>query len=95
MREDNMVNFTATREEAVTISEIVLRAKQLGFMGDPLDLAMDIEAVHSNGCPLDLARWKDDFPDFDFMHDINGISVHIDRETGELTDCFLPRCAKC
>jgi len=89
-----MVNFTATPEESVLIAEIVLRAKQLGFQGESLDLAMDIEAVHSNGCPLDLARWRNDFPDFDFMHDIHGISAHIDRETGKLTDCFCPRCAK-
>jgi hypothetical protein len=88
-----MVNFDATFEESVLISEIVLRAKQLGFQGESLDLAMDIDAVHSNGCPLDLARWKD-FPDFDFLHDINGISRFIDRDTGELTGHFLPRCAK-
>jgi hypothetical protein len=31
--------------------------------------------------------------DFDFLHDISGIHACIDRTTGELTNCFLPRFA--
>jgi hypothetical protein len=54
---------------------------------------MDLEAVNSNGCPLDFQSLLD-FPNFDFGHDIYGIGKHIDRTTGKLQDCFLPRCAK-
>lgn len=59
---------------------------------DRLALAMDIEAANAT-CPLDPDRLLS-FPDFDFFHDIFGIQSNIDRETGELQHCFLPRCAK-
>jgi hypothetical protein len=29
--------------------------------------------------------------DFNFMHDMVGIRVHLDRTTGKLRDCFVPR----
>jgi hypothetical protein len=32
--------------------------------------------------------------DGDFLHDISGIHAYIDRTTGELTNCFLPRFAR-
>lgn len=32
--------------------------------------------------------------EFNFMHDICGIRVHLDRITGKLKDCFVPRFAK-
>jgi hypothetical protein len=43
--------------------------------------------------PLDFEKLFG-FPDFDFAHDIYGIMNRVDRTTGKLTDCFLPRCAK-
>ena len=58
-----------------------------------LDLAMDIEATHCNGCPLDLDKLLA-FKDFDFFHDIYGIINCLDRDTGELKECFLPRCSR-
>jgi hypothetical protein len=30
----------------------------------------------------------------DFTHDILGIQKHLNRETGELEDCFIPRFTK-
>ncbi|MCF8719241.1 DUF6874 family protein [Nitrospina gracilis] len=33
-----------------------------------------------------------DFPDGSFIHDIQKIRRHLDQETGELRDCFWPRC---
>jgi hypothetical protein len=54
---------------------------------------MDLEATHANGCPLDFAKLLA-CDDFDFLHDIGGIAMHLDRSTGVLKDCFLPRLAK-
>lgn len=56
-------------------------------------ILMDLSACHANGCPLDFKRLLA-FPDFDFAHDIFGINQRIDRETGQLRNCFVPRCAK-
>lgn len=53
---------------------------------------MDLTACHCNGCELDLDRLLL-APDPDFGHDVCGIRRHIDRRTGKLGGCFLPRCA--
>lgn len=92
-----MLEFTATKEEAKTIMQIVGRAVKLGttleVLVDPMQLAMDIEACHCNGCPLKLdALLK--ARDSDFGHDVFGIRRYLDRETGKLTRCFLPRYAE-
>lgn len=58
-----------------------------------LPLFMDITACHRSGCPLDLEALAG-APEADFVHDIAGIQRHIDRRTGRLGDCFLPRFAK-
>jgi hypothetical protein len=53
---------------------------------------MDLMATHANGCPLDFAKLAG-FDDFNLVHDVSGIQRHIDRDTGTLGGCFLPRCA--
>lgn len=54
-----------------------------------MDIEMDLAAVHKR-YPLDLARMaKAD--DANLMHDIAGIARYLDRDTGELRDCFVPR----
>lgn len=84
------MNFTANQDETRIISEIAKRAcKQLNEL-DHLTTMMDIEVVHSNGCPLRLVELLD-APDVDFAHDIVGIQNHLDRKTGKLLDCFSPR----
>lgn len=57
-----------------------------------LDILMDLTATHANGCPLDLVKFLT-FDNFNFAHDIGGINAHLDRQTGQLTRCFLPRCS--
>lgn len=54
---------------------------------------MDVTACHLNGCPLKLRELLK-AEDFNFMHDIAGISAHIDRKTGKLLNHFIPRYAK-
>ena len=57
-----------------------------------LQAMMDISAAHK-AQPLDIDRWLA-ADDFNFMHDLIGIHNHINRETGELENAFLPRFAK-
>lgn len=95
--ETEEVSFECTDEEYALISVVVDRAETrwpdlFGGTENRMDLTMDITAVHANGCPLDLEALLN-AKTFDFGHDVLGISRRIDRATGHLTDCFLPRCA--
>ncbi len=92
------IKFCSTKEEMLAVNAIAKRGMALLKSLDlplptMLDLTMDIEAAHCNGCPLDLAKFLA-FDDANFSHDLGGIRRHINRETGELGDCFLPRCAR-
>lgn len=88
--------FTATKFEMKIILEIAERAhamaSKLKVGYDWQTILMDLEACHSNGCQLDLNKLLN-APDSDFGHDIFGIRRHMDRSTGQLKDCFLPRCS--
>lgn len=89
-----MVSFEVEEENVPLLDSIVRRACKLyGTTNNVVDITMDIKACHANGCPLDFKRLLE-FDDFNFMHDINGINHHIDRDTGKLTNCFLPKSAK-
>ena len=56
-----------------------------------LDIMLDIEHTMAV-CPLDLSA-LDAFDAGNFAHDIIGIYVNFNRDTRELDNCFLPRCA--
>ena len=87
------ISWTMTKKEASLITEIVRRALKLRLANDPMELNMDITAVHVNDIKLDLGKLlKAD--DFNFMHDVCGIQRHINRANGHLLDYFLPRAAK-
>jgi hypothetical protein len=90
--------FNATRDELELIHKIAKRAQKLykKLHGKKLDLVsmeMDLDATHSNGCPMNFEKLLA-ADDFNLLHDVIGISNHIDRNTGELTGHFLPRCSK-
>lgn len=90
-----MINWKVTKPDMTLLTQIALRAKKLTAYKDVslLTINMDVTACHLNGCPLKLKKLlKAD--DFNFAHDVIGISNHIDRETGTLLNCFLPRYAK-
>jgi hypothetical protein len=89
------MEFNATKEEHVLIAKIIERAKGYDIAPDPLSLSMDLDAVHSNGIPLDFEKLLN-FPEFDFRHDIVGLQNKMNRAGGEpiLFDFFLPRCSK-
>lgn len=98
----NEISFDVTRAEAATIAKLARRAKAMetehGADLDTvkprsiMDWSMDFTATHANGCPLRLEALLE-ADDFNFMHDAFGIARHIDRETGKLGNCFLPRYA--
>ena len=74
------------------IHVIVKRALEICSEYTVMDLEMDITAAHIYS-PLNLDKLIG-FDDGSFGHDVFGISRYINRDTGELTDCFLPRCAR-
>jgi hypothetical protein len=94
-----MINFAEIKIEArdlQLIREIALRTSRLcralGVTYSVLDAMMDLQVVHDRvGLRLGelLAA-----PGSDFNHDVLGIRSHLNRETGELEGCFLPRLAK-
>lgn len=90
------INFNVTKSESKLITIIAKRAVKLASeycINYPfMDASMDIIAVHLNDCKLDLEKLKG-FDNLNFGHDVFGIRGHIDRSTGKLTDCFLPRCS--
>jgi hypothetical protein len=88
------VSFKVSKKDRALIEKIVARTAALvGNRGGKIDrlcLTMDITAVHANGNRLRLADLAM-ADDFNVLHDVGGIHRHIDRETGKLGDCFLPR----
>lgn len=91
-----MLNFITTHEDSVCISLIAERAtklaKAIGVTYTFIDAEMDICACHANGCSLKLDKLLG-ADDFNFTHDVFGIRRHLNRQTGVLEDCFLPRFA--
>lgn len=91
----NVIKFDCSRFEHGLIEKIVDRAEKMkpeGMRQSRMDWFMDITACHANGCQLKLDELLV-AADFDFAHDVFGIRRHIDRTTGRLGDCFLPRFA--
>lgn len=88
------IDWTTTKDETATIVRIARRAQgEHPGVFDFSTLTMDLTACHRNGCPLDLTGLAE-ADGFNFIHDVTGISQHIDRKTGELDGCFMPRFAR-
>ncbi len=86
--------ITPTRADRDVIRWILDRAqgKQEYWGGrERWSVEMDLQVAHY-ACPMDLPRLLG-FKDDSFWHDIYGIGRHLNRETGELGGCFIPRCA--
>lgn len=93
-RPTHIVSFSVTREESLIIDKIAKRGVKMahaqGITIPFMNMSMDLCATHANGNPLRLTELLD-ADDFNFSHDVFGIRRHLDRETGQLTDCFVPR----
>lgn len=90
-----MLNWDLPETDALLVHSIVSRARQcMLIMGAPapdtLALTMDVTACHNHGCQLDLVGLSK-AGDGDLVHDVIGISRHIDRSSGQLQSCFVPR----
>lgn len=87
-----MINWSkSTKEDTMTVHKAAVRAVKLIPKLKLMDIEMDISATNINK-KLNLNKLLG-FDDFNFAHDIVGISNNIDRETGALENCFLPRCS--
>lgn len=88
-----MVQFAQfTDRDRIIVDAIIDRAIGAGIYDDPLDVDMDISAVHKH-CPLRLGDLMT-ADDFNFSHDMRGIQRHLNRKTGKLENFFLPRFAQ-
>lgn len=89
-----MIHFTASKAEFVILQGITERAMVFLHRWYPnltvQDVLMDLEACHSNGCPLDLASLLI-ADDPHFYHDVMGIVGQLDRTTGKLPEHWRPR----
>lgn len=90
------MNYFVSRYDAELIDQIAKRAESMSRKFNPkfnmLTTVLDLRHCHKS-CPLRLADLLH-ASDYDFAHDVFGITRHIDRNTGKLTNCFLPRYAK-
>jgi hypothetical protein len=86
--------FAISAEDSALVVKIIERVERDRMLarvdGAKLNLRMDLVATHANGCPMDFHKLLH-AADVDFYHDIFGIGRHIDRTTGELLNCFVPR----
>ena len=84
------------KQEIAIIQRIAKRAdrmlREVGNNRGVCNISMDISAGHLN-IPLKLEELEK-AEDFDFMHDVCGIIRHLNRDSGEIENCFLPRYAK-
>ena len=81
------------KETIKVIGQIADRAVTINPSYDKTTVMMDLLALLETGVKM---RWDEllNAPLFDFMHDINGINQHLNRNTYKLEDCFWPRYAK-
>jgi hypothetical protein len=90
-----MINLETTMEESDLILAIVKRAQRDGLLNgvtDFINSIMDITSTHCNGCAMNLQKLLD-FSTINFAHDLYGIHNNLNRKTGQLENCFLPRSA--
>jgi hypothetical protein len=92
-----MVRFDCGAWEHETMREIAERAAVLARRAGVRKVSvqaiwMDLIATHVNGCPLRLEEMRH-ADDFNLAHDVFGIGRHLNRDTGALEGCFVPRFA--
>jgi hypothetical protein len=90
-----IVSFKVTKADAVLIAIAAQRAVNRVIYDNVQNAAMDLTAVHANGCKMDLQKLLA-ASDRDFFHDMAGIQGHLDRRdgvptAGQLVGEFLPK----
>jgi len=88
------MNYQTTREDAELIEKIAQRAgevlESVGISRQRFDVVKDITACHVNHAPLKLDELLA-ADQGDFIFDVLGILLNIDRYTGKLQNGFVPR----
>lgn len=90
-----MTEFSKNTDKAALVCERYEHSNKLMEGYDRLNLEMDLLAADGvNGnLPLDWDKLLA-ADDFNFMHDLYGISACMNRSTGKISSFFIPRCAK-
>lgn len=93
---ERTLKFDASKFEVGIINQIANRAVAMannyGVAYDKMTAFMDIDACHSSGMPLQLGALLE-ADEANFAHDVFGIRRHINRRTGQIEGCFVPRFA--
>ena len=94
-RMETVASFICTDKELLLVNQIIKRAREENVINNSerQHYIMNLIAANANGCPIDFEKLLN-APPFDFKHDIYGIEKNIDKKTGEIKNCFLPRCSK-
>lgn len=82
-----------SKKDERNISKLVWRAWRMNkeLFGDRITTKLDLTVAHAS-TPLKLVELYA-CSDSDFLHDIVGINRHLDHETGEFKNFFVPRLA--
>ena len=92
-----MIKWATNKEDTDLVVKIARRAiamaEEKNNQYEQITAVMDITDCQNNGAPLKLQELLD-ADSFNFAHDVFGIRRHIDRHTGHLQNCFLPRYSK-
>ena len=87
------VSFKISRRDKLALDCVISRTLTLApDFASKMELSMDLVATHANGCRMDFEALAA-ADDFNLLHDVAGIRRHLDRTTGKLGDCFVPRFA--
>ena len=83
---------TIGKEEWDVVCKVMDKASALFPNYKRITMGLDLLNAHDD-VGIDFSRLLA-FDNMDFIHDIMGIRNNMNRETGKLENCFLPRCAK-
>lgn len=88
------IEFSKNLDAAAKIADRA-GSKIVKASGGRLAFIMDLLAADGvNGNPpIDFERLHA-ADEFNFLHDVCGIARHLDRSTGKLENCFVPRFAR-
>jgi len=81
-----------TKEDVLKTVAIIKRASRLLKGVDTMSMQMSLQACHTHGCEIKLDELLQ-ADDGNLLHDVCGIDNNINKETGELENCFVPRYA--
>ena len=87
-----ITNWAVSPKDYDLLVQVAERAKHelMGYPDSKRTLIMDLINCHAKGCPLDFKALLE-APALDLSHDIYGIRNHMNRDTGKLEGCFVPR----